>query len=80
MGMGIKRMRIGRIELGIEVSEVVWIALESESVHKMKLFGLLWNGNGNEIIIFWLKLKISIKKLLNIIFKINLFVLINNNN
>ena len=78
--MGIKGMGMGGIGFGNEVTEVVWIALESESVNKMKLFGLLWNGNGNEIIIFWLKLKISIKKLLNIIFKINLFVLINNNN
>ena len=78
--MGIKGMGMGGIGFGNEVTEVVWIALESESVNKMKLFGLLWNENGNEIIIFWLKLKISIKKLLNIIFKINLFVLINNNN
>ena len=36
------------IGFGNEVTKVVWMAKESESVHKMKLFGLLWNGNVNE--------------------------------
>ena len=45
-GMGIKGMGMGGFGFGNEVTGVVWIVLESDSVHQIKLFGLSWNGNG----------------------------------